>query len=491
MLVEISRKCDSSILNATLPRKEMHAHLRSRALTSAMALGLTLGIPGQVWAAPIGVSFTRIAKTITETEFMADTTICASATNCFQTFGSPVGPAISDDEVAFYATTHPSGMRISGIYTNLNGSITGIEEGACPTRTCSGVHSETSLSDGTVAFRYFNNILGFGSGVLVNESLRVGSNGVLNTAFSYSCNTAVPIGNPAYCTTSIGNPSISKGFVAFNINSSVVGSSAGIYIYNNNVAGSSPVAVVTPGDSVPDSTGKFTSFGDPSLNGNWVAFAGTGSNSEKGIYTKGINTMDQLLSVVVDINTPIPGGTGNFANFGKPSLYGNKVAFRGSDSNDLPGIYTGGIGAALNLIADASTPIPGGTGTFTNFGDPSLSGNWVAFFGASSNGGGGIYVDQEDVKHNPLQKVIDTSDVLDDKTITGLSFGKEGLSRNQLAFIASFSDGSSGIYKAEIATTKDQCKKGGHTRFSFKNQGQCIQFVDNQHHGDKHGQGDK
>ncbi|MDP1969704.1 MAG: hypothetical protein Q8K42_02070 [Methylobacter sp.] len=175
---------------------------------------------------------------------------------------------------------------------------------------------------------------------------------------------------------------------------------------------------MTPDDLVPGSTGKFISFGDPSLSGSLVAFAGTSSNSEKGIYTTGINSMDQLLSVAVDINTPVPDGTGNFANFGRPSLYGDKVAFRGSDSNDLSGIYTGGIGEVLNVIADANTPIPGGTGKFTNFGDPSLSGNWVAFYGFDSNNGGGIYVDREDFKHNPLLTVIGTSEVLDGKTIT-------------------------------------------------------------------------
>ena len=277
--------------------------------------------------------------------------------------------------------------------------------------------------------------------------------------------------------------------VTFNIRSSVVGSS-GIYIYNNNVAGSSPVAVVTPDDSVPDGTGKFTSFGDPSLSGNLVAFVGIGGNGENGIYTKNIYIRGiRPLGFIVDINTAIPGGTGNFKGFDAPSLSGNKVAFLGSDSNGLQGIYTGEIGDEPNIVADTSTPIPGGTGKFTSFENPSLSGNWVAFLDVDGNSRG-IYVDRLDVDQNSMLKIIATSDVLDGKTITGLSFGHEGLSEDKLAFVASFSDGSSGIYKAEIATAKDQCKKSGHIRFSFKNQGQCIQFVDNHNQGGKHDQGD-
>ncbi|MGZ5044133.1 MAG: DUF7453 family protein [Methylobacter sp.] len=481
MLIEISRKCESSILNPALPRKGVHAHLRISPLTCAIALSLTLGITGEALGAPIGVSFTKIA----ETEFLVEPPPGSCSTFSVQCFSSFKPPAIDSNEVAFYATLYPSSLRISGIFTSLDSSISEISIDACIGSTCSHIN-EPSLGDGTIAFSQFGSDNRGGQ----NQSLVVASNGDLKEVFHFSCNTFAPLGSPAYCGTSIGNPSVSEGFVAFNINSNVVGS-AGIHIYNNNEPGSPPVPVVTPDDSIPDGTGKFTSFGDPSLSGNLVAFVGTGSNSEKGIYTKGINTMDQLLSVAVDINTPIPGGTGNFANFGKPSLYGNKFAFRGSDSNDLPGIYTGKIGDALNVVADASTPIPGGTGKFNSFGDPSLSGNWVAFFGANSNGGGGIYVDREDVKHNPLLKVIDMSDVLDDKTITGLSFENEGLSRNQLVFVASFSDGSSGIYKAEIATTKDECKNGGYTKFSFKNQGQCIQFVDNHNKGDMHDQGDK
>jgi hypothetical protein len=467
MLLIISKNNKGFPFNATLPKKGMHAHQRSRLLTCAIALVLTIGIAGEALATPTGVSITKIAET---------NQICPSDIQCFfDSFGSP---AINSNKVAFYSRLRysPYAYASDGIFTSLDSSISTIKIATCLTPgSCQGLGAEPSLSAGTLAFFQY-------SGTVSRQyNLIVGSNGVFKTAFTYRC-------NPAYCETSFGNPSVSEGFVAFNINSSVVGR-AGIYIYDN-VAGSLPFVVVTTEYSVPGGSGTFTSFGGQSISGNFVAFVGTGSNSEKGIYTQDINAKGiDPLGFIVDNNTSIPGGTGNFNAFGTPSLSGNIVAFLGSDSNGLQGIYTGGIRGALNIVADTSTLIPGRTSKFKSFGDPVLSGNWVAFFGADSNGGEGIYLDRLDVKHNSMLKVFGTSDELDGKTITGLSFGHGGLSEDkQLAFVANFTDGSSGVYKAKIATTKDQCKNSGWKAFGFKNQGQCIQFVTTRN---EHDNGDK
>jgi hypothetical protein len=491
-MLKTSRKYAAvTFINSALLYKAAHSHVRKAPLISAIAFGLTLGIAGEALAAPSGVRITKIA----ETELASNEIRCPIGPPylCFISFNGP--PAISSDEVAFYSrSSRFADVRETlGIFTSLDGSISLI---AATQRSLDYINEfdEPSLSDGTVAFKYQSSFYNHQSRHISSyRYLQVGSNGGLKTFYSSSlCEQSLPPESlppdyPNSCENNvIGDPSVSEGVVAFNLNSSGVGS-AGIYIYNNNVAGSLPVAVVTPDYPIPAGTGHFSNFGDPSLSGNLVAFVGTGSNSEKGIYTKDINTPGQPLSVAVavDINTPIPGGTGYFADFGRPSLYGNKVAFRGSNSNGQQGIYTGGIGELLSVVADASTPIPGGTGHFSNFGDAALSGNLVAFSGSDSNNRVGVYVDRENVKQNPMLKVIGTSDMLDGKSITELSFGHEGLSGNKLAFVANFSDASSGIYKAEIATTKDQCKNNGWKAFGFKNQGQCIQFVDKHDHGNK------
>ena len=69
---------------------------------------------------------------------------------------------------------------------------------------------------------------------------------------------------------------------------------------------------------------------------------------------------------VADSSTPVPGGTGTFFRFGVPAIAGEDVAFyaRGADLRD--GVYAR-IGGVLRVIADCNTSIPGGTGNFTGF----------------------------------------------------------------------------------------------------------------------------
>ena len=104
---------------------------------------------------------------------------------------------------------------------------------------------------------------------------------------------------------------------------------------------------------------------------------------------------------IVDTSNSIPGGSGNFVAFNLASLDNGSVAFLGLGSNGQSGIYTS-VGGAISRVADTSTPIPGGTGTFTStfsgpqgtstaFLGPSLSNGSVAFIGFGSNNQSGIY----------------------------------------------------------------------------------------------------
>jgi len=134
---------------------------------------------------------------------------------------------------------------------------------------------------------------------------------------------------------------------------------------------------------IPGGSGNFTSFGGLSLAAGNVTFEGFGS-SQTGIYTD-----IGALNVVADKNTPIPGGSGNFTSFGSSSLDNGDAAFRGTGSGQ-DGIYTD-IGG-LSVVADLNTPIPGGTGNFIFFDNPSLDGGNVVFRGVGSGGQQGIYV---------------------------------------------------------------------------------------------------
>lgn len=68
-----------------------------------------------------------------------------------------------------------------------------------------------------------------------------------------------------------------------------------------------------------------------SLDGGTVAFLGTGTSSQDGIYTETAS----VLTRVVDTNTAIPDGTGKFTTFQEfpASFDGGSVAFLGSGSS--------------------------------------------------------------------------------------------------------------------------------------------------------------
>ncbi len=154
--------------------------------------------------------------------------------------------------------------------------------------------------------------------------------------------------------------------------------------------------------------------------------------------------------MVADTDTAIPGGTGNFTFFTDTSIDGGEVAFSGA-SGDLSqqGVYTD-VGGSLRVVADLNTAIPGGTGNFDIFTNPSIDGGDVAFsgfgFGSGSDFEGGLYVEVGGM----LFEVIAAGDTLDGKTVEVIGSGEESLSGDQVAFFAGFTDGTEGIFIATI-----------------------------------------
>ncbi|MGZ5008333.1 MAG: DUF7453 family protein [Methylobacter sp.] len=458
-MLQTSEKYTTAVVNVELLKKPMLSRSSKTALIPALAFCLTLGISIEARAVPIGVNITKIVDTETPVSI---SNLSSPRPATFTNFG--LLPAISGDEIAFTAVGfgfadgfYPS----DGVFTYNGGSF--INYAAWTPRFGFGVNiGEPSLSNRTLTFTTNS----YGPGVISDFRIYEGSDG-----------TAAIITDSIPGAVLGTNPSVSEGIIAFSGLYPTLPDNppSGVYIYNSNATGPSPQATVTSDDPVPGGTGKFTTFGDPSINGGLIAFAGGGSDSENGIYTTDIGTPGAL-GVVVDTNSPIPEASENFKSFGKPSLYRNKIAFRGSGDNNLQGVYIGN-DELLDVVADTLTPIPNGVGNFTNFGDPSLSDYSVAFFGAGNNSATGIYINRVNIKQNPLLTVIDTGNRLDGKNIASLSFGRGGLSGNKLVFVARFSDGSTGIYKAEIATTQNQCRKSYWKNYGFKNQGQCIQYV--------------
>jgi hypothetical protein len=252
-------------------------------------------------------------------------------------------------------------------------------------------------------------------------------------------NTPIPggIGNFTDFNSS-RSPAIDKDRIAFEGSGS---SGSGIYIKVGNTL----KVVVDTNTPIPGGTGNFSDFGDVSLDDKDIAFESLGS-SEQGIQVQGIYTsIGGTLKVVADRNTPIPRSTGNFTSFANSSLDDGNVVFRGFGSSER-GIYIKEVGGTLKVVVDNNTPIPGGTGNFTFFNNPSLDAGNVAFEAFSSNSELGIYT----TLGGSLRKVIAPNDSLDGKIIGIVSIGPEALSGNRIAFTAGFTDGSGGIYIATL-----------------------------------------
>lgn len=105
--------------------------------------------------------------------------------------------------------------------------------------------------------------------------------------------------------------------------------------------------------------GSFSNFSDPVMSGSTVSFvAGT-----SGVYT----SVGGTITTVANGLTPVPGQAGNFQSFGVDcAANGNDVAFTGYYGALDNGCYAR-IGGTIIKIADKSTPVPGGPGSFGNF----------------------------------------------------------------------------------------------------------------------------
>jgi hypothetical protein len=381
--------------------------------------------------------------------------------------------------LSFSLLSNDSAHAISFTFTKIVDTSTSIPDG---TGTFTKFHAP-SISGRNVAF------LGRGDGFQagIYTSLGDGLDRVVDT------NTPIP-GSPNGSFNDFSDPSISGSDVAFL---GLIDGSSRKGIYLSVEQDLSVVAdFSTP---IPGGAGNFTDFHPPDLSGNNVAFLGTDGQGSPGIY---ISSGDQL-TVVADHNTPIPGGNGNFISFLSRAVSGDRVAFLGSDGGSQVGIYTS-VGGSLSVVADRNTLDPATSINFTAgfFAPPALSGDNVAFGGISvgwdqagiytkvgsqlnvvatnsfdrgvgefidfmstpsisgsntaflTGFGSAIYTDLG----GSFARLIGSNDILDGKTLTSVDFSpiSNGLSDNSLAFLARFSDGSQGIFRADLVSQPPQ-----------------------------------
>lgn len=308
--------------------------------------------------------------------------------------------------------------------------------------------------------------------------------------------------------TNLSEPSVYGGTVGFKGSTS---GQTGIYTASTTGAGLTTIADLST--AIPD-TGtpgiQFQAFDAPTLQGGNLAFYSNGAgNSFAGVYT--VPTAGGTITKIADNNTARPGAGTNFNQFGRVSIGGSSVAFLGGYSTGIlsEGIYSAPVaGGTVTRVVAAGMVAPGlGAATFTTpyFSSPSTDGTYVAFnastlasgactglwqykidgtdgklvaglntfipghdttkfdsfwgvsifdgvaiFNGTSNiGVGGIYAH---TAYDTLITIIESGDAIGGKTILSAHVYDQSFigDIDVIAFYATFTDGSSGIYAAQV-----------------------------------------
>jgi hypothetical protein len=160
----------------------------------------------------------------------------------------------------------------------------------------------------------------------------------------------------------------------------------GIYLS----VGAQPLTlVVQEGMAAPQGGGSLGGFKRPDLSGEEIAFgASVVPAGIEGIFF--VRAAPFVLEAAADTQTQVPGSPLVFSAFGEPSLSEERLAFRGLFGLGGSGVYSWFDGV-LEPVADENTPVPGHPGLlFSDFGEPSVWSDQIAF-SALYSGGGGIY----------------------------------------------------------------------------------------------------
>lgn len=163
--------------------------------------------------------------------------------------------------------------------------------------------------------------------------------------------------------------------------------------------------VVQSGDTIPGSAIALTSPGLPAVRDGYVAFRGTGPTDAGAFRQNLLRFHDDTLENLVNLGTPIPSGTGTFTDLTPtPNTGDGLVVFRGTGSGGQQGVYYAS-DDGITKIANQGTPIPGGSGNFTAFWLlNSIDDGNVAFAAAGTNEQQGVYAS---FGGGPLEVVAD------------------------------------------------------------------------------------
>jgi hypothetical protein len=213
--------------------------------------------------------------------------------------------------------------------------------------------------------------------------------------------------------------------------------------------GSNLIRVADTTTTIPGTAMPFEAFDYVSLDGQRVVFLGYGTGDEDDI--EGIFRFDSgAISRIADLNSPVPGRTGGFLEFGTSSADDGQVAFIGEDFEDVEeGVYLGD-GGHLKRVADTTTVVPGQAGHFEFFNAVVADNTKLALI-ADSASATGVYL--HDRVTGSLTRVADSGTQAPGRAENfvdfGDGFGGLDLDDGSIGFIGHFGvgrSGGSGVY---------------------------------------------
>ncbi len=210
--------------------------------------------------------------------------------------------------------------------------------------------------------------------------------------------------------------------------------------------------IVNTGDSIPQHSDVFSSFGSFAIEASQIVFQGYADNNHQGLYLY----KQGELQLIVDSSTTMPGSNNQFGIVRPPYIHADKVVFHGAESADInayAGIYLSENGR-LSKIVDSNTAIPSGEGDFSLFGNlPVMDDNMIAFRGFGSVAFTGLYLYED----NTLTTVIDSNDTLPGFSELLFNSGAGiALDNGKLGFFGFSLNGDAGLYSYthELGVTK-------------------------------------
>jgi hypothetical protein len=222
-------------------------------------------------------------------------------------------------------------------------------------------------------------------------------------------------------------------------------------IYTTNGTGAPLALVADASTPVPKGTGPFTQFSPMfiAVSGRVVAFQATSAGKRQGIYAAPVGGGELFL--VADTSTPIPGGTGTFKTLGNLCNDHDRVVFRGTGDRNREGIYAQmSRGGPLIRVIDNTASIPSGIGTFTRLGHAAVSGRTVAFYAYGTDNFMGLYTVPLD--GGPVTPIADTNTAVPGGTGTFTQFIlNESVSGSIVAFNGVDSRNARGVYTASTS----------------------------------------